>query len=135
MTKKNLIVLVLITWHHIFCQQSPHAPKLNHTLLQEIPIILCEGSGLATDILATGIRMSQKNADYKLSKEQEQVLIKLMETQLRSVVTFYHLNKEVKKRNFGPFSFEPPPPPPPKKKKVSGCPRDKCHFLTECYII
>ncbi|XP_063713304.1 transient receptor potential cation channel subfamily M member 1-like isoform X4 [Symsagittifera roscoffensis] len=49
---------------------------------KEIPIILCEGSGLATDIIASGIRVSQKSADFKLSKEQEQVLVKLMETQL-----------------------------------------------------
>ena len=59
---------------------------------KEIPIILCEGSGLATDIIASGIRVSQKSADFKLSKEQEQVLVKLMETQLRSV------NNQIKKK-------------------------------------
>ena len=58
---------------------------------KEIPIILCEGSGLATDIIATGVRLSQKNANLKLSKEQELALVKLMETQLRFTKTNFDM--------------------------------------------
>ena len=52
---------------------------------REIPIILCEGSGMATDIIAVAIRLSQKNSNFRLNADQESSLVKLMEHHLRSV--------------------------------------------------